>query len=382
MREYSVVAQKPIDTPRSDLSLYTLLILFLAFGLLTLYISSASYAERFFDDQLYFVKRQLVSAAIGLVCMGIISVLNVHVLRTILPFIVIGSLVLCLLTFVPGIGIERNGSARWIKIPFLSTFQPSEAAKFAIVLFLANLFAKKHDRMDDPMVSVYPAGFGLFLFVFIIVLQGDFSTAVFLLYIGLVLFFIAGVKAYWFLLLPFLVFPTGILFIFTEEYRVKRLLAFLKPEDYANDINYQIIAARRAINAGQFWGEGIGSVRHIRAIPEIQADFIFAGWVEAMGFFGVIIYMGLLGFFSWKVFHIALTCQNRFLSLIAFGSGLIITSQSLLNIAVVCGALPTTGIPLPFFSSGGSSLLVVLCLWGLLINVSRYKNEVKEEFSE
>ncbi|MGP1523447.1 MAG: FtsW/RodA/SpoVE family cell cycle protein, partial [Treponema sp.] len=111
----------------------------------------------------------------------------------------------------------------------------------------------------------------------------------------------------------------------------------------------------------------------INAIPEVQADFIFAGWTEAMGFFGVLIYLLLLLFFSVRAFGIALKCHDRFRSLCAFGCAVAITGQSLLNLAVVCGALPTTGIPLPFFSSGGSSVLITLCLCGILINISGYK---------
>ena len=130
-----------------------------------------------------------------------------------------------------------------------------------------------------------------------------------------------------------------------------------------------------AVSAGGFWGQGMGTgLEKIKNIPYVHADFVFAGWAEAMGFLGILGYFALLGFFAYKVFNIAVKCDDFFRSLLAFGCGTIIVVQSLMNCGVVCGALPSTGIPLPFFSHGGSSMLMTLVSCGTIINISRYEN--------
>ncbi|MGI5173363.1 cell division protein FtsW [Treponema sp. OMZ 840] len=374
MSRYSVFPQKPVVNSRYDVGFIACIVILLGLGLVTLYITSTDYATRIFNNPLYFVKRQAIGIAVGLVFLFMLSWIDLDIVRKLLPFIVIAVFVLCFFPFIPGIGIKRNGASRWIRVPFFVTFQPSEAAKLAVVLFLSNLFAKKHDRLDNPSVSLYPAAVGVFAFVLIVFLQDDFSTAVFILITALCMFFIVGIKIHWFMIFILLTACISVLFIFDEPYRANRVIAFLKPELDINGLNYQIRVSRRAVSAGGFWGQGIGGVQRINAIPEVQADFIFAGWAEAMGLVGVIIYLCLLSFFAWKAFSIAFKCTDRFRSLCAFGCALIIVLQSLINIAVVSGALPATGIPLPFFSSGGSSMLITLCLCGILINISRYKN--------
>lgn len=373
MNGYSVFPQKPVDASGYDVPLIASIVVLLGLGLVTLFTSSTGYASRIFGDPLYFVKRQSISIGVGLIFLFIFTWIDLNLLRKLTPFVFITVFVLCCLTFVPGIGVSRNGARRWIRLPFFSSFQPSEAAKIAVILFLANFFAKKHDKLDNPVIGMYPAALGVLMFVGLIFFQSDFSSAVFLGIIALSMFFIAGVQFKWFLLFFAYGAATAILVVFSTSFRVKRLIAFFRPELDVSGINYQIRASCRAISAGGFWGQGISGAERINAIPEVQADFIFAGWTEAMGFFGVLIYLCLLIFFAFRAFGIALKCPDRFRSLCSFGCAVAITGQSLLNLAVVCGALPTTGIPLPFFSSGGSSVLITLCLCGILINISGHK---------
>ncbi len=379
MKENLVFAQKPLHTIKADNSLIFSIVLLLGLGLVTLYVSSANYANRMFDDDLYFVKRQLLFIGVSTIFAFVCAWINLDIVRKVLPIIVIGTFVLCLLPFIPVIGIERNGASRWIQFPGGLTFQPSEIAKIAVVLFLANLFDKKQDRMNDPMATILPAAVGIFAFVIIVFLQSDFSTALFILITGFIILFVAGIKLYWFFIFGIFALPASFLFIFTEEYRVSRLIAFLRPEYDINGANYQVTMSKKAISDGGIIGKGMTGVDAVQGIPEVQADFVFAGWAEGMGFIGVLIYVVILAFFSWKAFKIALACKNKFRSILAFGCALIITMQSIVNCAVVSGAFPATGIPLPFFSAGGSSIFLTLCLCGFLINVSRYKNEEKEE---
>lgn len=373
----NVVPEKAVEKNTSDMYFIATMLLLLGLGLVTLFTCSASYANRIFDDSFYFIKRQLISCFIGFIVLFILSYIDMQFVRKMLPLIVIGTFFLCLLTYLPGIGVERNGARRWIRLPFISNFQPSELVKIVIVLYLANLFDKKYEIINDVKKTIIPAVSGIMLFVFVIFLQDDFSTAFFILLVSVSMFFLAGLSLYWFFSLFLVSIPVLILFIFTESYRVNRILAFLNPLQDLHGINYQINASIKAISNGGFWGEGFGiGLKKSSAIPEVQADFIFAGWVEGMGFLGVLLYLLLLGFFAWRIYLIAFRAEDRFSSYVAFGLGTSLVLQSLLNIAVVVGAVPATGIPLPFFSSGGSSLLISMAMCGLIINIS--KNNKKE----
>ena len=379
----TIFAEKSFSSQSVDTGFVVSVILLLGLGLVTLYASSVSYATRAFDDSLYFVRRQLICTGIGLLLMIISSIIDLNFVRKLLPIIFVGTIVLCVMTFLPFIGVERNGARRWIKLPILGTFQPSEVAKFTIVLFLSNFFAKKHDILKESGFNIAQAVVGLFFTVLLVFLQDDFSTAFFIMLVGLSLFFIAGIKLGWFLGFCAFSFPIVILFIFTESYRVKRLIAFFNPEQYSHGVNYQINASQRAISSGGFWGEGLGSgLKQVTGIPEAQADFIFAGWTEAMGFLGVIFFFILIIFFAWRGYKIAFSCQDLFRSYTAFGLVTCILLQTLLNCGVVCGALPATGIPLPFFSSGGSSLIVTLLMCGVIINISKFDNNCVELYNE
>ncbi|NLM01634.1 MAG: FtsW/RodA/SpoVE family cell cycle protein [Treponema sp.] len=374
----TVFAQKPIiKNSNKDNGILVSVVLLLGLGLVTLYIASAETAFRIKGDSLYFIKRQLIYAMIGFVFMLIVMFIKISVIKKMLPIIVFSTMFLCLLTFVPGIGLTLNGARRWIKMPLLGRLQPSEFVKPVLVLFLANIFSKER---EDGSVPVANAAMMLFVFVLIIFAQDDFSTAFFCIVIALIMFYVFGVKLRWFVSFFVFIFPIIILFIFTEQYRVNRIIGFFNRSYDLHGLNYQVNAACKAISAGGFWGKGINStLRSVSTIPEVQADFIFAGWAEAMGFVGVLIYFALLAYFAFKGFKMAINCVDKFCGMTAFGLIVSIVFQSLLNCGVVCGALPSTGIPLPFFSSGGSSLVTTLIMCGLLINIIKTDNKIRNE---
>lgn len=373
MSEYKIIPERSVDSYRkSDSSFIISVILMWGIGIFTLFVCSSSYAKAALGDSMYFVKRQLIASSVGFIGLLFFAVCPLNKQRKILPVFLFATFILCLLTFIPGIRYERNGAHRWIKMPFF-TFQPSELVKFVIVLFLANFFDKYCRKSDiDTDKTVGPAVVVLVIFVAIIFAQKDFSTGLFVLFIGLFMFFIAKAKMAW--LLPFcgLGIPAMILMILTEEYRVNRIAAFLNPNEYVQSYNFQGIASKRAITTGGFWGQGIGDgLEKLNNIPEVQSDYIFAGWAEAMGFIGVILYFALLAFFVVKAFKIAVKCPDRFTAFASMGCTAVLFYQSLMNVSVVCGLIPTTGIQLPFFSSGGSSIIVTLCMCGFIINASR-----------
>ncbi|ULQ60170.1 putative lipid II flippase FtsW [Brucepastera parasyntrophica] len=374
-----IFAEKNETPEKIDIPFVLLTVFMCGLGLATLYSASLSYAGRLFDDPLYFVKRQALNLAVSIAGMIFFASISLNMLRKLLPQIIVITLILCILTFVPGIGITKNGASRWIGFSSFN-FQPSELAKMVLVLFLANLFAKKHDRIDEFKATMFPASVVTFVFVFIVYLQNDFSTAIFILLAALAVFFVAGVKVSWFIKLCVLIVPFVALMILTEEYRVIRVLSFLHPERDPLGAGYQVNAALDALAEGGFWGRGLGNgIKKISSIPEVQSDFIFTVWAEEMGFLGVLIYFTMLILFSLRSFGISMKSKSRFGFLLGFGCSFIILFQSLMNIGVVVRAFPATGIPLPFFSSGGSSLLITLCICGLLINISRNKTGEETE---
>ena len=376
MGKFRFFTDKPLEKYRkSDSSIALLMILMWGLGMVTLYFCSSDSGFLKFNDSLHFMKRQLISSALGFVLFCVFLSLNMETVRKILPILVFGSLFLCLLTLVPGIGVERNGARRWIRIPFLFFFQPSEAIKFVSILFLANYFDKQSRIQKKEDRNVFPAVALLIIFSGSILMQQDFSTSVFVFMIGIVLFVVSGQKIIWLFPLMTIIGPLCALMVFLEPYRLSRIIGFFSPEEYQETINYQSIAARKAISSGGFWGQGFGSgLTKISNIPEIQSDYIFAGWVEALGLFGVLAYFALLGLFSWRVLHCALTTADRFASIAVFGFLAAIIGQSLMNVAVVAGVLPTTGVPLPFFSSGGSSIIITFAMCGFILSASRIDN--------
>ena len=370
---FNFFTDKPLERYRkSDPLIMVSMLLLWGLGILALYFCSRNYGLKLRDDSLYFVKRQLLCSVIGFTAFFVFVSLSMDTIRRILPFIVFGSLFLCVLTFIPYIGEARNGARRWIRIPFIGTFQPSETVKFALVLYLANFF-EKISGLKKKDKNVFPAVVFLVAFSGVVILQQDFSTSLFLLILGIAMFVVAGERVRWVIPLGILMVPLSITTVFLKPYRMSRLIGFFdKSGAYDQTYNYQLTAARKAIEDGGFWGQGFGSgLSKIGSIPEVQTDYIFAGWVEAFGFFGVVIYFLLLGFFAWRVLRCALTTADRFASFGVFGFLMSIVGQSLMNVGVVIGVLPTTGVPLPFFSSGGSSIIVTMAMCGFVVGASR-----------
>ena len=381
MKGYTFYAERPIGRQyKTDLGLVVATLLLWGLGIVTLYTCSPSTAARLLQgDKYYYVVRQLISSAIGFALLLFFALLPMDKIRSLLPYFVLGALVLCLLTFIPKIGVERNGARRWIRIAGLGTLQPSELAKFAVILFLANLFDRQKESGeydDDANSFIKPLG-GLLLFVTVVFAQKDLSTGIIIFLVGAILFFVSGARISWFFPLFFLGIIAGGLLTFKEEYRVRRLLAFFRPDEFASTTGFQLTQSKKAIVSGGLWGQGMGTgLVRTPYIPEVYADYIFAGWTEAMGLVGVLAYFVLIGFFAWRAYRVAFTTPDRFSALGTFGCATLILMQSLLNCAVVCGAVPTTGIPLPFFSFGGSSIIVTLAMCGFMLNASRCESSL------
>ena len=386
MNQYDFYAHKPSEKyHKSDIWFLVSVLLLWGLGMFTIFVCSQGYAARFFNnDSFYFVKRQLVCSVAGIVLFMAFLLLDMETIKKLVIYMVLITLVLCVLTFIKPLSIEKNGARRWIRLPFNFTFQPSELVKFALVLYLASYFDKLNEDISGEK-DVLPCVGIFLLMVILVLLQKDFSTSVFLTCVGILMFFVAGAKLKWVIPFLFIAIPVVIIMVASETYRLERIIGFLKPSENIQGINYQATASKAAISAGGFWGSGIGrGLSKLNSIPEVQADYIFAGWTEAMGYVGVVAYLGLLFLFAWRGYKAAFSCPDRFAAYGCFGCVSVIVVQSVVNLMVVCGLLPSTGIPLPFFSVGGSSIIITLGMCGFILNASRCqdKNADYEQFED
>jgi cell division protein FtsW len=282
-----------------------------------------------------------------------------------------------LLTFVPGLSEEFLGARRWIFV-FGTSFQPSEFVKVVLVIYLAHILSRKRGKLDDTFNSVVPPLIVVLFFAGLIYVQNDFSTAVFVTVVALTVFFAAGVRIRFFVGLGIVATPLALILLLSREHRVLRILAFLDPQMDRFGSGYQVLAAQRGLSAGGMWGRGIGqSVQKFGALPEPHSDFVFAVLGEELGFVGIIATVALFAILAFKGYQISMAARNQFRSLLAFGVTTTVVFQALLNMAVVCGLVPATGIPLPFFSHGGTAVFMTMVMVGLLLNVAREERETE-----
>jgi cell division protein FtsW len=368
---YRFDAEKTAGTLRGDHVLGASVFLLAGTGLVTLYSASYAFGDRFFNNSFYFVSRQLVFGAAGVGLFFIASRINLELVRKLLMPLVAGAALLCALTFIPGLGVTRNGAARWFRIGAW-TYQPSEMVKLVLPLYLAHIFDKKRDSIDTFGSGIFPPVLVTTLFFTLIYLQNNFSTAVFIAVNTLVIFFLAGVRFRYFFAAMIIFLPVSALLILTKEHRVRRFISFFRPEWDPLGAGYQVRSSLLTIMSGGFWGKGIGQgTRKIASVPEIHSDFIFSAFAEETGFLGVLLCFILFAVFAVQGYRGAFKSVSLFNRLLASGLVTMIVSQTLLNIAVVSGSVPATGIPLPFFSAGGSSLATTLLAAGLVVNVCR-----------
>jgi cell division protein FtsW len=321
-----------------------------------------------------FLLKQRMPLTLGLLGVLAGAWVPMHLIRRAIPYLLLGSFLLMLLTLVPGVTREVNGAKRWLFI-FGVSVQPSEIAKLSVVLYLASIFDKKRDRMEDATNTLLPPLLVVLLFVALTYFQNDYSTAGIILLVGLALFYIAGASILHLAMFVTIAVPLAVLLLFSEEHRVRRIVTFLNPLADPSGAGYQVLAAQRAFAEGGFWGLGLGQgVGKLGGLPEAQSDFVYAVVGEELGFIGAILVLVLFGAFAWRGFSAALQADrdsDSFRYYLAFGVTFTIVAQALVNMSMATGLLPTTGIPLPFFSSGGWSLVVSLTMCGLLFNSER-----------
>ncbi len=363
-----------VEETGGNLSAFTFLcivIVITSLGLIMLY--SASYNEALIHGlpHYYYFSRQLLFVALALVLWLVLRYIPLSWVEKLSYVLLSLSVVLLLMTLLTPFGQERLGSKRWLEIGPLPSFQPSEFAKVGLILFFA--VYHKRDRSDQSLFRRYGIPIVISLCITILIfLQRDYSSALLLLAISFAMLIASGFRIlHMVVLLAFLV-PPALVAMFSQSYRVKRVFSFLFPSLDPSGMNYQVSNSLKAISEGGLFGVGLGNGTYkLGLLPEVQSDFIFASVCEELGFIGGAFILVLFVMFAILGYHAArrMLDRDRFLSLVAFGLTSMVLFQAILNIAVVTALLPPTGIPLPFFSQGGTNLLVVLLSCALLYRI-------------
>lgn len=355
---------------RPDLSLLLIVSILSLIGFLMILSASAPTAQVQLKDSLFFFRRQLLWGVLSVAALLIGTVMPLERLRAMTKPLMIGTGALLIATHIPGLGTTVYGSSRWLKLGPLS-IQPSELAKIVLILFVADFLArhKEHGwKLQELRQVLLPIGGMLGLVLF----QPDLGTTLMLGLACFVLFFCNGTSV-WKMGAWAATGIVGVLFVsLTTPYQKLRWMALRNPWDYPRDIGFQLIQSLYAIGSGGFFGEGWGQGKQkLFYLPIQHADFIFAVLAEELGLLGSLATIGLFLLLAQRGFAIAHRAQQPFHQLLVIGLTTLTVAQAFTNIGVVTASLPTTGIPLPFLSAGGTSLMVTLFAVGLILNVSR-----------
>lgn len=357
----------------ADGTLALILALLMMCGLLTLF-SATYYKAIDKGDALLEVKKQLIGVGLGGFLMFLTSRIPYRFWQR--PRVVIlaltGSFALLVLVLIPGIGVYVNGSRRWLNAAGLS-FQPSELAKIASVLYLASTLSFRLKQVEHLWTGILPLLAVPAAMFLLILQQPNLSTAGSIMIVAVLMMLLAGARWKHLSLMGLAGLAVGFAYAWVEPYRRERLLSFRNPFAQMSDEGYQLSQSLIAIGSGGLFGRGLGQGRQkFSYLPYPESDFIFAIIGEDFGLFGCCVVILLFVAFAIAGMRIALNCQDRYGCLLAAGITAMISVQAFINIGVVVGILPTTGLPLPFFSAGGTSISLLMAAVGILFNISRY----------
>ena len=357
-----------------DYILLIAVILLSVFGIIMIYSASSIWADFKYNDSFKYVKHQALFFLLGLIAMYITSKINLNFLKKKANLILGICFLLLLLVLIPGIGTVRNGSRSWFGIGGLG-IQPSEFAKIGLIIFTSKYLEKNQKNMSDIKKGALPIFLVIGIFFLLIMLEPDFGSAMVMVLTIVCLIFISGLKISFFIKLGLLGLLGIIGLIIAAPYRLARIISFLNPWSDPLGAGYQIIQSLYAIGPGGLLGQGFLKSRQKHFyLPEPQTDFIFSIISEEFGFLGVIIVCGFFFIIFYRMLKIALNTSDLFTKYLAFGLAFGIFIQASLNLSVVVGLIPVTGVTLPFLSYGGSSLLVSMASIGIILNISKYNS--------
>jgi cell division protein FtsW len=347
-----------------------------AFGLIMVFSASEVQGWLWFHNPAYYFEHQLMWLALGVVLFFAAASIDYHRLRPLAWPLGVVTVVLMVLVLLPHFGVEVNGARRWLRLGPLQ-MQPAELAKIAAIVFMALWLERHRDRLSSLENGVVPFLALLGFTILLVILERDLGTTLIVAGILLAQFLVAGGRKRHVLLLALIMALCVYLFIRMEPYRLHRILAFVDPWSDPLNTGFQAIQSVVALGSGGFAGLGLGhSIQKYQWLPFAHTDFIFAIVGEETGLLGTSAVLALFGLFAYRGYRVALKAPDAFGSLLACGVTTWIALQALINIAAVTVTLPTTGIPLPFISYGGSSLAIAMLAVGILLNVSTQSEKV------
>ena len=360
-----------------DFVLLVIVFIMLALGIIMVMSASAPTSLAKTGNSYKYVKTQAFSAGLGIVAMLVISNIDYKIYKKFDKLIYI--VVLVLLASVAVIGTDEGGAKRWIDLGFIN-FQPSEVAKIGLIIFYASLLTKNRERIGEMWGGFfYPLMFLLPVIAILVGVQNHLSATLLIIMIVAIMMLMAGSKLRYFLTFGTAGIAAGATALFTYAkltgkglFRITRLITFLDPFADIQGDGWQVVQSLYAIGSGGLFGVGLGnSTQKYAYIPEAHNDFIFSIIAEELGFLGCTVVIILFALFIWRGIIIAMKAPDMFGSLVAVGITSMVGLQAIINIAVVTSSMPNTGMPLPFFSYGGTSLLILMASVGVLLNISK-----------
>ncbi len=355
-------------TGRADRATMLTTSILVVFGLIALYSASAPFSLRHYGSDVYMLVRQLAAAAVGLIGLVVCARIDYHALLRANGLLLLGSIGLSLVTLLP-LPICTGGC--WLSFGVFD-LQPTEFVKLALILYLASSIARRKERMSTFSEGVLPYVLVLGVLGAITLTQPDLGMLLIFAGITGLLLYLGGARRRHLALLGAGAVPLVYGAILIAPYRFARLLSFLDPQAYSTSSGYQVLQSMMAMGAGGLFGRGLGASRaKLFYLPQAHNDFILSVVGEETGLFGVVCVLALLGLLVWRAFAVAESAADEEGRLVAYGVGGCLGLQAIVNAGVTLGVLPVTGLTLPFFSGGGSSILITLAMVGVLLNVSK-----------
>lgn len=356
---------------KSRIAIFMITSLLIAVGIVMIYSASAIFAFERYQDSGYFFKRHLLYLLLGLAGAVGVMLFDYRKLKNLARPILLVCLVLLALVLIPGVGKEAGGARRWFKFLNLS-FQPSEFAKLAIIVYLADFLSRKQNCIKDFFYGFLPSAIALAAVSGFVLLQPDLGTAISLAAIGAIMYFVSGIRMIYLIWIFILSIPVLYVMIFGTAYRARRITAFLNPWKDPRGVGFQIVQSFIALGSGGLLGVGIGkSQQKLFFLPAAHTDFIFSIIGEETGLIGALCIVALFVLLVLNGARIAFKSKDMFGQFLALGIVAKIAFEASVNIGVSTGCLPTKGLPLPFVSYGGSALIFNMIAIGLLLNIGK-----------
>jgi len=342
-------------------------------GLVMVFSASSATAWADYGDVAYYAKRQFIWLIVGLACAYGAYRMDYQLLKKAAPFLLVGATLGLLFVFVPHIGVGANGGRRWIGFSAIS-FQPSEFAKLAVVVYLSAVLAARSDRIGSLVKGLFPLCVPVGIMAVLILKEPDMGTASLLVFVAFTMFFAAGARILHLVAILTVTVPFAVLTVLASPYKRARVFAFLDPWKDAQNTGFHIVQSLLALGSGGILGVGLGASRaKFFYLPEQYTDFIFSVLGEELGLIGALSVVILFIVLAYRGVRIAIASPDRFGFFLTIGCTAMIVIQAFVNIGVVTSSWPVTGVPLPFISFGGSSLIVNLVAVALIANVGRHR---------